>query len=251
MQVRLAVWRAAAGGGVHRDSDAPAAEIHCNCAAASERWALQCRPGWMYGALPREAVCTENLTPWLRQLPCREAAGLAALLHGPTVFASPFTSLTASLTVAPDGKGGTRLSLSQTLTLLLPAGQPPEQAAGETASWSLAGLFGAETAGACPLATCSTMLVHLPWDSAAHSKPPGGPAGSAPQQAAAQLGVSPPPETVSFQAGAALLGYPLPSGAEAAPLCISQRRGLPYGGNIASGRPALAVHRCICPHSTM
>ncbi len=30
--------------------------------------------------LPREAVCTENLTPWLKLLPCRDAAGLASLL---------------------------------------------------------------------------------------------------------------------------------------------------------------------------
>lgn len=33
-----------------------------------------------YGALPGEAVCTENLTPWLKLLPCRDAGGLAALL---------------------------------------------------------------------------------------------------------------------------------------------------------------------------
>lgn len=35
--------------------------------------------------MPREAVCTENLTPWLRLLPCRDVAGLGALLHGPKV----------------------------------------------------------------------------------------------------------------------------------------------------------------------
>lgn len=26
-----------------------------------------------YGALPREVVCTENLTPWHKLLPCRES----------------------------------------------------------------------------------------------------------------------------------------------------------------------------------
>ncbi|KAK3272693.1 hypothetical protein CYMTET_19024 [Cymbomonas tetramitiformis] len=31
-----------------------------------------------YGALPREMLCTENLTPWLKLLPCRDRAGLGA-----------------------------------------------------------------------------------------------------------------------------------------------------------------------------
>ena len=40
-----------------------------------------CRPSQkQYAALPRESVCTENLTPWLKLLPCRDAAGLASLL---------------------------------------------------------------------------------------------------------------------------------------------------------------------------
>ncbi len=49
------------------------------------------RGAWLHGSLPREAVCTENLTPWLRLLPCRDVAGLGALLHGPRVphFARP------------------------------------------------------------------------------------------------------------------------------------------------------------------
>ncbi|MEW5312572.1 MAG: hypothetical protein WDW38_004198 [Sanguina aurantia] len=43
----------------------------------------------VYASLPREAVCTENLTPWLRLLPCRDQAGVAMLLqHRPSVFAT-------------------------------------------------------------------------------------------------------------------------------------------------------------------
>ncbi len=37
-------------------------------------------PAWHVGSLPREAVCTENLTPWLKLLPCTGKAGLAAVL---------------------------------------------------------------------------------------------------------------------------------------------------------------------------
>ncbi|KAJ6809996.1 GPI transamidase component PIG-T [Iris pallida] len=39
-----------------------------------------------YGALPREAVCNENLTPWLKLLPCRDKAGLASLLDRPSTY---------------------------------------------------------------------------------------------------------------------------------------------------------------------
>ena len=33
------------------------------------------------GALAADGVCTENLTPWLKLLPCRDRQGLAALLQ--------------------------------------------------------------------------------------------------------------------------------------------------------------------------
>ncbi|EGC37953.1 hypothetical protein DICPUDRAFT_29464 [Dictyostelium purpureum] len=33
-----------------------------------------------YGILPRESVCTENLTPWIKLLPCREQSGIGKLL---------------------------------------------------------------------------------------------------------------------------------------------------------------------------
>ncbi|KAB2057147.1 hypothetical protein ES319_A11G149400v1 [Gossypium barbadense] len=39
-----------------------------------------------YGTLPCEAVCTENLTPWLKLLPCRDKAGIALLLDRPSLY---------------------------------------------------------------------------------------------------------------------------------------------------------------------
>jgi len=45
------------------------------------------------GVLPREQVCTSNLTPWRKLLPCKGHAGLATLLDGPALFASPFVSI--------------------------------------------------------------------------------------------------------------------------------------------------------------
>ncbi|GAQ90318.1 phosphatidylinositol glycan class T [Klebsormidium nitens] len=46
-----------------------------------------------YGALPREAVCTENLTPWLKLLPCRDKAGLATLLERRRVYGGSYHAL--------------------------------------------------------------------------------------------------------------------------------------------------------------
>lgn len=42
--------------------------------------------------LPGEAVCTENLTPWLKFLPCSNT-GLSQLLKATSVFASHFISI--------------------------------------------------------------------------------------------------------------------------------------------------------------
>lgn len=40
----------------------------------------------LLAALPKEPLCTENLTPWLKLMPCGDAAGLASLLHRPTIY---------------------------------------------------------------------------------------------------------------------------------------------------------------------
>ncbi|GJP32611.1 hypothetical protein CLOM_g17223 [Closterium sp. NIES-68] len=50
-----------------------------------------------YGSMAREPVCTENLTPWLKLLPCRDAAGLAALLDRGAVFGGRYHSLRTSV----------------------------------------------------------------------------------------------------------------------------------------------------------
>ena len=46
-----------------------------------------------YGALPHEAVCTENLTPWKKLLPCFAHKGLATLLNANHLFNSYYFSM--------------------------------------------------------------------------------------------------------------------------------------------------------------
>lgn len=43
--------------------------------------------------LPQEAICTENLTPWTKLLPCRSRKGLGSLLVATNIFNSLFISL--------------------------------------------------------------------------------------------------------------------------------------------------------------
>uniref|UniRef100_A0A7S3CZY0 Uncharacterized protein n=1 Tax=Palpitomonas bilix TaxID=652834 RepID=A0A7S3CZY0_9EUKA len=51
-------------------------------------------PNLMYAVLPREAVCTENLTPFVKLLPCSERSGLMSTLKSHLGFSTPFHSLT-------------------------------------------------------------------------------------------------------------------------------------------------------------
>lgn len=44
-------------------------------------------------ALPQEAICTENLTPWSKLLPCQSKKGLGNLLVATNIFNSQFISL--------------------------------------------------------------------------------------------------------------------------------------------------------------
>ena len=54
---------------------------------------------WLFGSLPREAVCTENLTPWLKLLPCQGRQGLTQLMDRPTLYGASFHAMTVHLKV--------------------------------------------------------------------------------------------------------------------------------------------------------
>ena len=55
------------------------------------------------GLLSQEAVCTENLTGFVKLLPCRDRGGLGALLEPQAVFGSPFHTLALQGTLAENG----------------------------------------------------------------------------------------------------------------------------------------------------
>ena len=53
----------------------------------------------LHGSLPREPVCTENLTPFLKLLPCKGKMGISTLLDGHKLFDANWQSM--SIDVRP------------------------------------------------------------------------------------------------------------------------------------------------------
>ena len=126
-----------------------------DAAAGGSPGASLLRPGGgaaRHAALGREPVCTENLTPWLKGLPCGDAAGLAALLarRGAVAGARHVSMTLSARRTAQDAAVATH-----TLTLVL---RPDAARPGALA----AALGGARLQGACAAADTSLLHIALP-----------------------------------------------------------------------------------------
>lgn len=138
----------------------------------------------LHGVLPGEVVCTENLTPFLKLLPCKGKAGISSLLDGHKVFDASWQSMSIDVRPKCDlSPNQCQMEISQTIDVVLdierskrprdnPIPRPgpseqlicdeskpyhshdtcyPRDPTGEM-SWSLKDLFGRTMAGQCPLA---------------------------------------------------------------------------------------------------
>ncbi|KAL6968005.1 hypothetical protein U1Q18_033809 [Sarracenia purpurea var. burkii] len=121
-----------------------------------------------YGTLPREAVCTENLTPWLKLLPCRDKAGLSTLMDRPSIYRGFYHSQRLHLTSTEFDSTGlsTGIVLEQTLTVVLQPSSPGNSVAYSRGSilqpsWSISSLFGRKVGGKCVLAKSSNVYLQL------------------------------------------------------------------------------------------
>ncbi len=73
----------------------------------------------LHGVLPREVVCTENLTPFLKLLPCKGKAGIASLLDGHKLFDASWQSMAIDVRpVCPEG-GECILEMEQSIDMVL------------------------------------------------------------------------------------------------------------------------------------
>ncbi|XP_072552706.1 GPI transamidase component PIG-T [Salminus brasiliensis] len=112
-----------------------------------------------YATLPREIVCTENLTPWKKLLPCGSKAGLAVLLKSEKLFHSSFHSQAVHIRpVCKDWQcTNTAWELRQTLNVVFDiytSGQGKKE-------WSLFKMFSRTLTEACPLASSSKVYVDV------------------------------------------------------------------------------------------
>ena len=74
----------------------------------------------LHGALPREVVCTENLTPFLKLLPCKGKAGISSLLDGHKLFDASWQSMSIDVQpICPTGSDECQLQITQTIDMVL------------------------------------------------------------------------------------------------------------------------------------
>ncbi|KAK1898058.1 GPI transamidase component PIG-T [Dissostichus eleginoides] len=112
-----------------------------------------------YATLPREIVCTENLTPWKKLLPCGSKAGLTVLLKSEKLFHSSFHSQAVHIRpVCQDWQcKTTSWELRQTLNVVFDlhtSGQGKRE-------WSLFKMFSRTLTEACPLASSSKIYIDI------------------------------------------------------------------------------------------
>ncbi|KAI5635742.1 gpi16 subunit, GPI transamidase component domain-containing protein [Phthorimaea operculella] len=110
-----------------------------------------------YASLPREIVCTENLTPWKKLLPCESSRGFAALLNSRMIHNTNYHSVGVHVRNKCASKDctETQLEIKQTVALVY------DYKIINSVDWSLRKLFGQGLPGACPLASTSRIYVDL------------------------------------------------------------------------------------------
>ncbi|KIJ15956.1 hypothetical protein PAXINDRAFT_168923 [Paxillus involutus ATCC 200175] len=104
-----------------------------------------------YATLPSEHVCTENLTPFLKLLPCKSRTGLARLLNPQHVFDADWHGLGVHVRST---ESGVELRLSVQAVL-----DPVRQSGGKRRDWSFQILFDRTIDAACPVSSWSTARV--------------------------------------------------------------------------------------------
>jgi phosphatidylinositol glycan class T len=111
-----------------------------------------------FGILPRETVCTENLTPWIKLLPCMSNGGLASLINPLRVYDSRFNLMDLSLRqVAIGSEDEVRVEVVQNLVLVYDLERWTR-----SPDWSLASVFDREVAALCP--ACKEPRVRLSYE---------------------------------------------------------------------------------------
>lgn len=110
-----------------------------------------------YSSLPKEIVCTENLTPFKKLLPCNSKKGLATLLNSAYIHDTNYHSIGVHFRVICSNTICTKTSLElrQSVSLIYDTITDVSQ------NWSVRKFFGMGIRGACPLATLNNVYIDI------------------------------------------------------------------------------------------
>jgi len=114
-----------------------------------------------YATSSSEVVCTENLTPWIKLLPCGTHSGIASLLDASKLYNTAYHSLGLHVRrVCSDAScTAPQWELQQTLSLVF----SPLQLSGRR-DWSFKTMFAKTLVKACPLSSSTLIKVGLDGD---------------------------------------------------------------------------------------
>ncbi|KAJ5273739.1 Gpi16 subunit GPI transamidase component [Penicillium angulare] len=146
----------------------------------------------LHGTLPGEVVCTENLTPFLKLLPCKGKTGISTLFDGHKLFDAAWQSMSVDVQPICSADGDCQVQIEQTVDMVLdierskrtrddpiPRPLPNDQLVCDTSksynsedtcyplekaadkAWSLNEVFGRTLNGICPLADSNEQSVCL------------------------------------------------------------------------------------------
>ncbi|OKL55744.1 hypothetical protein UA08_08971 [Talaromyces atroroseus] len=161
----------------------------------------------LHGTLPGEVVCTENLTPFLKMLPCKGKAGVSSLFDGHKLFDASWQSMSIDVRPICSSEGECLIEIEQSVDMVLdidrskrprdnpiPRPVPFEQLACDPtkpynshdtcfplerkseAGWTLSEIFGRPIRGHCPLTddngvSTQTVCLKVPSDRSVFTTP--------------------------------------------------------------------------------
>ncbi|PIL34828.1 hypothetical protein GSI_02615 [Ganoderma sinense ZZ0214-1] len=115
--------------------------------------------------LPSEHVCTENLTPFLKLLPCKSLSGIASLLNPHRLFDADWHGLGVHVRYLEGAGVEVRLAFQAVF-------DPVRYSNDNRRDWSLRSTFDRSIERACPVTRFSKVRVELPQGSSPYSITP-------------------------------------------------------------------------------
>lgn len=112
-----------------------------------------------YSTLPHEIVCTENLTPWKKLLPCNSDNGFASILNSDKIYGTNYHSIGIHVRQLCKYESGScvssTLEVKQTVNLVF------DHIISGGRDWSFRKLFGHGLMGTCTLASSSKLYIDV------------------------------------------------------------------------------------------